>query len=579
VKEIGCTKITIHHIQKEGEIKMHRTAFNTVVFFLLVVFSMPFAQPVSNRSDVTVTLLGTVPTSAVRIKRDPASGNLYILQNNGDIRRVNFGANNSVTFPVVYQKSDHGLSAHLGMAFGKDGTMYLAGNEISDTNSSYATCVVAKGVPDTLGSENRTWSFIATSVEYTFGHVYNHKTNAIAVDPDGKYIYVNNGAATDHGEIREGHREVGLTSIILKLPIDTANILLQNDRAWLKDHGYIMAEGIRNTFSLAYAGNGDLFGVENSGDRDDPDEMNWIREGHHYGFPWVIGGDVTPQQFPGYDPHADPLLMPNAWGGGSGMLYQTFSDDSTYPAPPEGISFTLPIRSFGPYADNYRDTANGNIMDANVSAGSLTTFTPHSSADGIVFDKDSLLAGDLKGGAFVTRINSSSLMKDLGDTGNDLLHVALTKVDSNYTAVVTQLAHNFLSPLGIELVGNVLYVMETGLNYNNNTPKLFELVLPAEKTTAVTSHENTPSDFVLSQNYPNPFNPETKIFYTLPHESFVTIVVYNLLGEEVVTLVHEEKSAGHYEVRFNGHNCASGVYLYKMQAENFSETKKLILMK
>ena len=224
------------------------------------------------------------------------------------------GKGNTVTFPLVYQTSDHGLTAPLGMAFGNDGTMYLAGNEISDTNSSYATCVIAKGVPDTPGSEQRTWSFIATSVEYTFGHVYNHKTNAIAVDPNGKYIYVNNGACTDHGEMREGHREVGLTSIILKLPVDSSNIFLQNDRAWLKDHGYVMAEGIRNTFGLAYSANGDLFGVENSDDRDDPDEMNWIREGHHYGFPWRIGGDVTPQQFPGYDPHNDPLLKSECLG-------------------------------------------------------------------------------------------------------------------------------------------------------------------------------------------------------------------------------------------------------------------------
>ena len=216
-------------------------------FFLFSInFTFLHAQPVSNRSDISVKRLATVQMSSVRIKKDPVSGNLYILQNNGDIRRVNFGADSSVSFTLVYTKSDHGLSAPLGMALGKDGTMFLAGNEISDTNSAYATCDIVKGVPDKPGSEKRTWSYIATSEEYTFGHVYNHKTNAIAVDPDGKYIYVNNGACTDHGEIREGHREVGLTSIILRLPIDTSNIMLKNDRKWLKANGYIMAEGIRN---------------------------------------------------------------------------------------------------------------------------------------------------------------------------------------------------------------------------------------------------------------------------------------------------------------------------------------------
>ena len=188
-----------------------------IFLFLFTCFTFLYAQPVSNRSDITLKILGSVPKNSVRIKKDPPSGNLYILENNGNISRVDFGQDSSVTLSLVYQTSDHGLNAPLGMAFGKDGTMYLAGNEISDTNSSYATCVITKGVPDTPGSEKRTWSYIATSVEYTFGHVYNHKTNAIAVDPNGKFIYINNGACTDHGEMREGHREVGLTSNNFKI--------------------------------------------------------------------------------------------------------------------------------------------------------------------------------------------------------------------------------------------------------------------------------------------------------------------------------------------------------------------------
>ncbi len=561
---------------------IHSAPLRFVVISFVFFYLMPAvlnAQPVSNRPDITVKLLGTVQNNSVRIKRDPASGNLYILQNNGDIRRVNFAVGGRVSFPLVYQTSDHGLSSPLGMAFGKDGTMYLAGNEISDTNSSYATCVIAKGVPDKPGSENRTWSFIAKSVEYTFGHVYNHKTNAIAVDPNGKYIYVNNGACTDHGEIREGHREVGLTSLILKLPTDGKDIMLQNDRAWLKANGYVYAEGIRNTFGMAYAPNGDLFGVENSDDRDDPDEMNWLREGHHYGFPWNIGGDVTPQQFPGYDPHNDPLLSPNAWGGGNGMLYQTYSNDSTYPAPPDSITFTSPVRNFGPDADKYRDTTNGQIMDASESGTSTTTFSPHSSPDGIVFDKDSILAGDLKGGAFVVRINSSALLKALGDTGNDLLLVSLTKGDSNYSAHVTQLVKNFISPLGIELVGDTLYVMETGLNYNNNSPKLYEVILPEDNATAVTGRSNLPRSFELYQNYPNPFNPVTKISYSIPRAGFVSLKVYNLLGEEVADLVSGEKAAGKYDIDFNGRGLSSGVYIYRIEAGGFSDSKKLVLMK
>jgi len=95
----------------------------------------------------------------------------------------------------------------------------------------------------------------------------------------------------------------------------------------------------------------------------------------------------------------------------------------------------------------------------------------------------------------------------------------------------------------------------------------------------------TPTDFELSQNYPNPFNPSTTIRYALPSESKVSIIVYNLLGQEVATLVNDVVSSGYHEVVFNGSNLASGVYLYKINAlssagsKDFSTTKKLILLK
>ncbi len=86
-------------------------------------------------------------------------------------------------------------------------------------------------------------------------------------------------------------------------------------------------------------------------------------------------------------------------------------------------------------------------------------------------------------------------------------------------------------------------------------------------------------NFSLSQNYPNPFNPTTTITYSIPTNSFVTLKIYNLLGSEIATLVNEEKSYGTYKVNWDAQNLSSGVYFYKMQAGNFSETKKLILLK
>jgi probable HAF family extracellular repeat protein len=88
-----------------------------------------------------------------------------------------------------------------------------------------------------------------------------------------------------------------------------------------------------------------------------------------------------------------------------------------------------------------------------------------------------------------------------------------------------------------------------------------------------------PKEYNLSQNYPNPFNPVTRIRYSIPQTSFVTIKVYDILGSEVATLINEEKPAGNYEVEFQAESLPSGVYLYKLQTGSFVATKKMLLLK
>jgi photosystem II stability/assembly factor-like uncharacterized protein len=88
-----------------------------------------------------------------------------------------------------------------------------------------------------------------------------------------------------------------------------------------------------------------------------------------------------------------------------------------------------------------------------------------------------------------------------------------------------------------------------------------------------------PDKFLLAQNYPNPFNPSTKINFSLPVNSFVKLRVYNSLGREVANLVNEKLSAGSYAYDFSGEVLSSGVYYYKLETENFSETKKMVLIK
>ena len=97
--------------------------------------------------------------------------------------------------------------------------------------------------------------------------------------------------------------------------------------------------------------------------------------------------------------------------------------------------------------------------------------------------------------------------------------------------------------------------------------------------TDVEDETQLPTEFALMQNYPNPFNPTTTIAYHLPNTSKVQLKVYDVLGNEIETLVNEEKSAGSYEVEFNASSLSSGMYLYKLQAGDLIAVKKLILLK
>ncbi|HPN37286.1 MAG TPA: T9SS type A sorting domain-containing protein, partial [Melioribacteraceae bacterium] len=87
------------------------------------------------------------------------------------------------------------------------------------------------------------------------------------------------------------------------------------------------------------------------------------------------------------------------------------------------------------------------------------------------------------------------------------------------------------------------------------------------------------NDFALEQNYPNPFNPSTIISFTLPNKEFVKLSIFNIIGEEVATLINNELEAGWYRHEFNASSLSSGIYFYTLQAGKFSETKKMILVR
>lgn len=103
--------------------------------------------------------------------------------------------------------------------------------------------------------------------------------------------------------------------------------------------------------------------------------------------------------------------------------------------------------------------------------------------------------------------------------------------------------------------------------------------LALNKNGEVETDFNVPEEFSLGQNYPNPFNPSTTISYALPNPEFVTLKVYNMLGQEMATLVNEQMAAGRYTVNLDASAFASGTYIYRLQAGSFVDTKKLSVLK
>jgi len=122
-------------------------------------------------------------------------------------------------------------------------------------------------------------------------------------------------------------------------------------------------------------------------------------------------------------------------------------------------------------------------------------------------------------------------------------------------------------------------VRDLSVNGNHIDLEGDAFIEPGGPTNVEVLSNEVPTEFSLNQNYPNPFNPITTINFSIQEASYVSLKIFNSLGEEVETLVAEELSAGNFNYDWNAKGFASGIYFYKLQTENFFETKKMILLK
>lgn len=415
--------------------------------------------PILLRDDITLRRVAQVGGANIKLDLNPADNQLYYLHPDQGVFQLDIATGDSTRVIDRMEVVTNGMLA--GMAFGADGTVFLTVNQNVLPKENRA--VIRKGTPQTGGGF--TWATLAETEPYPLaGNNFDHLYNGLVVSPDGKYVFVNAGSRTDHGEVESNAgefpdlREVPLTSAVLHIPSDAQNLILSADEAALKP--YLYADGTRNAFDPVFAPNGDLIVGDNGPDADFPDELNWIREGEHYGFPWQFGIEHNPQRDPNYNPAHDPRLQSGFMAVDNNLYYK----DPDFPPHPDGVVFADPIINLGPDADHYRGD-DGSEKDSSDESRPLYSFTPHRSPLGLAFVTDPNMPADMQGNdttlsALLTSWGAAA--GTLEDRGADLLLLKLIRAGENYQMTSEQIARGFNMPVDGALVGNKYYLLEWG---------------------------------------------------------------------------------------------------------------------
>jgi hypothetical protein len=551
--------------------------FNLISLFVLALLFNIHTELKAQRvyplvPDISADSILQVRAGATKLALDPLTGRLFYSTLNGDIYEVYIPLTGISTDSLRYTSIDHGISYLQGLCF-RDSNLYLCGNVWSTSTG------IGKIVKGTLQSNGtRIWSEMVTTDPYPSGSTSgDHGFAGIITDPAGNNIYVSSGARTLLGEVRTnggvwpGQREVPLTTRIFKFPVATLGLVLPDDSILIGNIGFLFASGTRNAYDMAWDGNDTLFAIDNSGERDDPEELNWLRQGMHYGFPWRMGGNDNPLQFSPYDVNTDPLVNHLSGGYLSGL----FADDPAFPQAPSGLTFMEPVRNLGLVADFYRDPVTGSVKNASDEGTYISSFTPHRSPLGLVFDRDSVLASPYRGDGFLVNFmpgGDSAGYTPLSpwgspcpfvDTARELVQIKLTYdagID-NYTMLTSSIAGGFYLPVDAQLKNNELYVIENGGN-------LWKITFPLY--VGLNEQKNSP-DLKI---YPNPFHSATHLTFFNPSMIRHSLIIYSTFGEEVRRISNIMSD----EIHIERSDLSNGIYFIELISESGNiSTGKIII--
>ncbi|MFM7643686.1 MAG: T9SS type A sorting domain-containing protein [Sphingomonadales bacterium] len=506
---------------------------------------------------------------ASKMAFDPISKHLFYTSSSGNIYEV-FEA--IQTDSLRYSSVDHGIAKVQGLCF-VDSTLFVCGN-IWYTSTGIG--LVVKGELQPNGT--REWTTILSTAAYpTSSASGDHGFTGISADPQKAYLYFSAGARTSFGEVvtnngqYPGMREQALTSKIFRIPISATNIYLYNDSTWLHDSGYVFAEGTRNAYSMAFNGENQLFAIDNAGERDDPEELNLIIEGQHYGFPWRIGGNANPLINPNYDASSDPLINPN----NGAFLAGHFAPDPSFPAQPSGINFKEPIANYGTAADYFKDEATGTIQKASEIGIPVRTFTAHRSPLGLVIDRDSLLGGPFCGNGLVLSFmpgGDSSGFSPISPWGSPcpfvdpsrelvLLQFVFDTITQEYHLQTNNVVSGFYLPVDAVQVENAIYVIE-------NNGDLFKITLPKK---VIEPNCFASGLFV----YPNPAQTAFAVYFPNPENASRYLEITNVAGE----VVYKSESFQTADFQLANLQIAKGSYLVSIVShEGRLAQQKIVLL-
>lgn len=351
-----------------------------------------------------------MPNHPTRLASDGQGKALYVLCENADVWRVEIanGALRRILSGEDYASVGGGHVNCVGLTLDKQRHLYVVVNYLREgqpyvTNevTIYRTTAQQDGDP----AQPRPW--LQTNYPWGIGP-FNHGVGNIAEGPDG-FIYVSSGARTDDGEPGEDahyspNGETPITSCIWRLDSKAEKPQLE-----------VYARGLRNPYGFCWNDRGEMLATENGPNADAPEELNLIKRGAHYGFPYQFS-NWTNKPYP------------------------------TTPDTPPGLKLTLPIANIGP--------------DAGGSAAKpLYTFEPHSSPGGIVFLGDEFPAS-YRGTYLATRFGN--ILQCSKDVGFDLLQIRLEKNSAGvYEARVKQLITPLARPIDVHLAGRgKVYIAE-----------------------------------------------------------------------------------------------------------------------